>query len=67
MACKHELISSVNDFLTPFRERRAELELRPNDVLEILFEGTKKARAVARETLVLVKERMHLDYFGRVA
>ena len=67
VACKHELISSVNDFLEPFRARRAELELRPNDVLEILFEGTKKARAVARETLVLVKERMHLDYFGKVA
>ena len=67
VACKHELISSVHNFLEPFRARRAELELRPNDVLEILFEGTKKARAVARETLVLVKERMHLDYFGRVA
>ena len=67
VACKRELISSVHYFLEPFRARRAELELRPNDVLEILFEGTKKARAVARETLVLVKERMHLDYFGKVA
>jgi tryptophanyl-tRNA synthetase len=65
VACKQELSANVNLFLEPIRELRAQLS--PNDVLEILFEGTKKARTVARETLELVKQHMHLDYFSKVA
>ncbi len=65
VACKRELAQSVNAKLEPIREKRATLE--PNDVLEILFEGTKKARNVASETLDVVKQHMHLDYFAKVA
>ena len=61
MACKRELAFNVNAKLESIREKRAALE--SNDVLEILFEGTQKARNVARETLDLVKQHMHLDYF----
>jgi tryptophanyl-tRNA synthetase len=61
VACKRELAVNVNAKLEPIREKRAALE--PNEVLEILFEGTKKAGNVARETLELVKQHMHLDYF----
>jgi tryptophanyl-tRNA synthetase len=65
VACKGELAQNVNAKLEPIREKRATLE--PNEILEILFEGTKKARIVARETLDLVKQHMHLDYFAKVA
>jgi tryptophanyl-tRNA synthetase len=61
VTCKRELSTNVNTFLEPIREKRA--ALNPNEVLEILSEGTKKARTVARETLALVKQHMHLDYF----
>jgi tryptophanyl-tRNA synthetase len=64
VACKRELSQNVNAKLEPIREKRAILESK--DVLEILFEGTKKARSVARETLDLVKQHMHLDYFAKV-
>ncbi|MER3479596.1 MAG: tryptophan--tRNA ligase [Meiothermus sp.] len=67
VACKRELAAGANAFLEPLRARRAELEARPGEVLEILMEGTRKARAVARETLARVKERMHLDYPGGAA
>jgi tryptophanyl-tRNA synthetase len=65
VACKREIAQNVNAKLEPIREKRATLE--SNDVLEILFEGTKKARNAARETLELVKQHMHLDYFAKVA
>jgi tryptophanyl-tRNA synthetase len=65
VACKRELAVNVNAKLEPIRERRATLET--NEILEILFEGTKKARNVARETLDLVKQHMHLDHFAKVA
>lgn len=67
VACKRELAEAVNAFLEPHRQRRAELEARPGEVLEILMEGTRKARAVAREVLSRVKERLYLDYLGGAA
>lgn len=67
VACKHELSVSVNAFLGLLRERRAELESRPEAVLEILMAGARKARAVAQETLALVKQRMRLDYLRGAA
>ncbi len=63
--CKRELAANINAKLEPIREKRAKLE--SNEILEILFDGTKKARTVARETLDLVKQHMHLDYFAKVA
>jgi tryptophanyl-tRNA synthetase len=61
VACKRELAANINAKLEPIREKRD--QLNPNEILEILFEGTKKAQRVARETLALVKQHMHLDYF----
>ncbi|MDE2842871.1 MAG: tryptophan--tRNA ligase, partial [Chloroflexota bacterium] len=50
----------VNDFLEPLRERRRELEEKPDYVREVLFEGGKRARAIARETIAEVYEKMGL-------
>ena len=48
MEVKQELVKALNDFLDPIRERRAQYEDKPDMVREILMEGTRKARAVAR-------------------
>ena len=40
-------------------------EARPDDVLDVLREGTKRANVVAEETLQLAKRAMKQDYFGR--
>jgi tryptophanyl-tRNA synthetase len=56
--CKSELAEKVNAFLRPMRERRAALD--PNDVDQILADGARKARAVAKKTLADVRSAMKL-------
>lgn len=58
--CKRHLAASVNAFLEPLRERRRELEERPGFVEEVLVEGGKQARAIARQTIAEVYEKMGL-------
>ncbi len=57
------LAESIIEKLEPIRERRKYYEDNPRIVQEILLEGTKKAKKVAKETLKKVKEKMFLDYF----
>ncbi len=60
--CKRRLAEFLVEKLQPFREKRAELIDQPDRVIQILAEGTPKARKVARETIEMVRERMKLDY-----
>ena len=53
----------LQEELKPIRERREKLANNPEYVYQVLREGTKKARAKARETLKNVKKAMMLDYF----
>lgn len=63
VACKKQLAHNITEFLRPIREKREYYENHPELVDEILIEGTKKARAKAKETMKKVKEAMKLDYF----
>jgi tryptophanyl-tRNA synthetase len=65
-ACKGELVTVLNDFLAPFRERRAEFEMQTNLVRDILNLGCAKARIEGQRTLELVKEAMGLRYEGLI-
>jgi tryptophanyl-tRNA synthetase len=56
--CKKVLIKNVNDFLTPFRERRKKYENA--DIDDILENGNKKARETARQTLEETRELMKI-------
>jgi len=56
--CKRNLAEKLIDFLTPFREKRAELEKNISLVGDILQEGAKMAREVASSTMVQVREAM---------
>ena len=58
--CKSILAESVNRFLAPFRERRRELSEQTSYVKEVLVEGDRRARAVAKTTIEEVRERMGL-------
>lgn len=57
---KEMLAEAINRTLAPFRRRRAELAARPGLVEEVLADGAAQAQAIARVTLVEVKERMGL-------
>lgn len=62
VACKKQLIQSIIQELGPIREKRKYYEERPELVREILMDGTKRAQAVAKETMKKVKQAMKLDY-----
>jgi tryptophanyl-tRNA synthetase len=57
---KRKLAAALNEYLAPIRARRAELEKRPDDVIDILREGTAAARALTGATLAEVQEKMGL-------
>ncbi len=63
VAVKRSLATALHAFLDPIRERRTELEARPEYVREVLMEGTRKTRAVGDETLRMVRHAMKIDYF----
>lgn len=53
---------SVNEFLAPHRERRAELAKDMDSIRDILHDGNKRANAIAEETLDQVREAMGMKY-----
>ena len=59
--CKKELARNVSSYLAPFDERRANWLQKPEDVMEILAEGTRKAEKVARATLSEAEEAIGMD------
>lgn len=59
-ACKRALAESFNRLFEEPRARRQELSAHPEKVREILEEGNARARAVAAQTLALVRDRMGL-------
>ena len=63
MKIKKFLNDVLQEELKPIREKREKLANNPEYVYQVLREGTKKARAKARETLKNVKKAMMLDYF----
>mgnify|MGYP001008817860 FL=1 len=62
-ALKNYLTESVNSFLAPHRERRAELAQDMDYVRDVLREGNKRANAIAEETLRQVREAMGMVYY----
>jgi tryptophanyl-tRNA synthetase len=51
---KKMLVSDLNDFLAPMRDRRA--RITDTEVIEVLIAGAEKARAVSSKTLARVRE-----------
>lgn len=62
---KKRLAQVINVVLDPIRAKRAELEAKPEQVIQVLREGTAKANAAAEETLWLAKKAMKFDFFER--
>ena len=58
--CKRLLANHLNDSLAPFRARRAEFAAKPGLVQEVLWDGARRARAIARDTMTQVRESVGL-------
>ena len=54
--CKAAMAENLIKWIAPIRERRVNYEKHPARVLELLDEGSKKARAVAQGTMERVRE-----------
>jgi tryptophanyl-tRNA synthetase len=60
---KQKLMTAVNNFLEPVRERRQTYLEKPKLVEEIIRHGTEKVTKEARETVRLMREAMGMTYF----
>ena len=58
--CKKLMAASLKKGLEPMRAKRKELEKDPGKIREIIEEGNKQARAVARETMAEVREAVKI-------
>ena len=52
---KDSLVRNINNFLDPIRQKRSE-------ILDIIIEGSKRAREATRKNLELIKEAMSLNF-----
>jgi tryptophanyl-tRNA synthetase len=59
---KQKLAKALDAYLDPIRARRAEILARPSRVREILYEGSRTARAAAQEKMQRVREAVKLRY-----
>src|SRR5438445_12204963 len=59
---KSKLANALNARLDPIRERRAAVLASPEQLKDILFEGSKRARAVAMKTMERVRDAMKISY-----
>jgi len=58
---KDSLAQAIYQELKPFQEKRAELEQQPEYVDQVIVQGAAKAKKVAAETLLTVKQKMGLS------
>ena len=59
---KTKLAAAINATLDPIRERRRSALGRPGDLMDIVVAGSKRARAVAQETMARVRDAVKLRY-----
>jgi len=54
--CKAKMADHLIEWIAPVRERRLEYEKHPKRVLEVIDEGSKRARVEAQKTIARVRE-----------
>lgn len=59
---KTKLAKAINAYLEPIRERRTAALARPGYLRDVMFEGSKRARVVAVETMERVRDAVKLKY-----
>ena len=60
---KDRLTTVLNELLEPMRERRAKFASKKSLVREALEQGTQRGRAIARDTMEMVRDALDLNYF----
>jgi tryptophanyl-tRNA synthetase len=60
--CKRPVIRAIQDELAPMQARIAKYQADPNLIKQIIYEGSEKARVVAKETMAEVRDAMGIVY-----
>jgi tryptophanyl-tRNA synthetase len=60
--CKKPIVDGINSELEPIQEEIAKYQSNPNLIQEIIFEGSERARSVARATMEEVRDAMGITY-----
>ena len=60
--CKKPVVDSIVSELEPIQEEISKYESNPNLIQEIIFEGSERARVVAKSTMEEVKDAMGITY-----
>jgi tryptophanyl-tRNA synthetase len=60
--CKKLLLEQMRPRLEPIYEKHRALEKHPDTVKDILLEGSREARGLARKTMQEVRQAMRVDY-----
>jgi len=58
--CKRLLANNLNASLAPLRERRVQFAAKPSLVDDVLFDGARRARAIARQTIAEARDAVNL-------
>jgi tryptophanyl-tRNA synthetase len=58
--CKKRFAGNLNSHLEPFRMKRLELDRNPQAVWDILHDGARRARLLADQTMVKVRQAIQL-------
>ena len=59
---KTKLAHALNAYLDPIRARRADVLAKPDDLRQIVFEGSRRARVAAGETMARVRDAVKINY-----
>jgi tryptophanyl-tRNA synthetase len=59
---KTKLAKALNTHLDPIRARRADVLAKPSALRDILYEGSRKARTIAQESMERVRDAVKLRY-----
>ena len=60
--CKQPVIDAMKSEILPMQERIAKYQADPDLIKQIIYEGSEKARGVAKETMAEVRESMGIIY-----
>ena len=65
--CKKMMAESLVEFLAPIQQRRREYESKPDEVWELIEDGSRRARVTAQQTMQHVRSAMNLSPLHRSA
>ena len=59
---KKSLAKNINSFLEPIREKRAQIFKNRGELFDIIIEGSKRARIIAKENIEKIKDSMKITF-----